>query len=166
MKNLVKILFIVVVFIALSFGSAMAKEYNNPDSGISVSIPDAWKVSTEGNVFTAKTSDEGISLTFESVKAEDVEKALAEAQKEIENELGPLTTVSTSEIELNGLGAFVEDCTAIVKGAKISVSMMLIMTPDKKVVLMYYFGTDESEKKYEKELTGIVESLKPATAKK
>jgi len=166
MKNLVKIMFIVVVSIALSFGSAMAKEYNDGDSGLSVTIPDTWKVSSEGNVLEAKTTDEAIGLVFESVKAEDVEKAIGDAVKEIEKELGTLTTVSTSETELNGLKAYIEDCTATVKDVKISVSVMLLMTPDKKFVLLYYFGGEEAEKKYEKELTEIVQSLKPAVAKK
>ena len=160
MKNFSKIMLLAVIAVVLTFGAAFAKEYNDKESGLSVNIPDDWKVSSEGNVLEA-SAGEDINLIFETLKADDVEAALTEAEKALTKELGELKTEKTAEVEINGMKAYIEDCTA--KEGKINVSVMLLATPGKKMVLLYYIGTPEAEKKYEAELTAIVQSLKPAT---
>ncbi len=156
-------LVIMLFVLALTFGSAFAATYPHKEGKVEITIPDSWKVTAEGDGMRAEvkgdTDADNLTIDFELVKADDLEKSLVEAEKWITKELGVIKSEKTAEIELNGMKTYVEDFTA--QEGKMAVSIALILTPANKFLCLYYFATPEAEKKHEKVITGIIQSIKP-----
>lgn len=150
--------------LALSLAPALAADFTHPTGKVSLTIPDDWKTTAEEDVLLAEAPEGvAISLVFQMVAAESVESAVLAAQEVVEKKLGPLTIVSQNDFELNGMKTFTVDATA--KEGTISADLAVIVTPAGKILLLYYFGSAEDEKKHEEVLLGIVKSIRPVPEK-
>ena len=173
-------LFIMIFVLSLTSASAFALTYPHREGRVEITLPDNWKdaaarddkasdagidwnVTARGDDMRAEVkgdkADDNLTIDLELVKADDLEKSIEEAQKWISRELGPIKSLSTSEIEINGMMTYIEDFSA--REGKMSVSIALMLTPAGKFLCLYCFATAEAEKKYEKVLVDIISSIKP-----
>lgn len=166
-------LVLVAIFVlVLSFGQAFAATYKHADAKVEFSVPDTWKVEQAEGVFTieakGETEADNISMQFEAVKAEDITKTMEEAEKEISKWLvekfGKEKSVlkeegKLAELKLNGMDAISQLFTC--NDGKFAVEITIIVTPAKKFMALYYYASVEAEKKHEKEIGEIVNSIKP-----
>lgn len=159
MKFLLNLFMVSSLALMLTFGVSYAKTFPNIEGGVEISAPDRWKDEVKNNVLQIESPEEGITLFFDILKDEKLEDALKHTEDNITSVLGELVSEATAEIVLNGMKTVVEDYKT--KDGQIKVSVMLILTPSNKFMLCYYIGTEEADKKYEKELTEIVGSIAP-----
>ncbi len=159
MKFLLNLFMVSLLALMITFGVSHAKTFPNIEGGVEISAPDDWKDKVKNNVLQIESPEEGITLFFDILKDEKLEDALKHTEDNITSVLGELVSEATAEIVLNGMKTVVEDYKT--KDGQIKVSVMLILTPSDKFMLCYYIGTEEADKKYEKELTEIVGSIAP-----
>ncbi len=164
MKIFFNLLTVSLLAVMLTFGVAGAKTFPNIEGKVEISIPDDWKSELKNNVLQVESPEDGITLFFDILKDDKIEDALANTEKNITSELGELVTERTAEVMLNGMNTMIEDYKT--KDGLVKVSVMLVLTPAGKYMLCYYLGTEEADKKYEKELTEIVGSIKPLDEKR
>jgi len=176
MKKLVLIL-TVVFMVVLSFGPAFAGTFKHNGAQIQFTAPDTWKVSESNEVFTieakGETAADNISMEFEVVNADDLEKTMVEAEKQITEwaekqfgkEKGKLKEEGKpTELTINGMKAISMLMTC--DDGKFAVEVTLIVTPANKFMALYYYATVEAEKKHAKEIGEVVNSIKPIEEEK
>lgn len=167
MKKLV-VLVVLVMAISLTFGNAFAAVFPHEEAKVEITIPDTWKVEPKGDELHAEvkgeTAADDLILIFSIVKGEDLVATIESSTKELEKQFGELKTEKTTEIELNGMKTYCEDCKSA--DGKYSVSLAMIQTPANKFMLVYYAASPEAEKKYEKDVTDILQSIKPLADEK
>ncbi len=164
MKIFLKLFMMSLTVIVLNFNFSYAKTFPNSEGGVEITVPDAWKDSVKNNVLQIESPDGYVTLFFDVLKDENFEDALKNTENNITSVLGELVIEKTAKIILNGMNTFIEDYKT--KDGLVKVSVMLIFTPARKYMLCYYIGTEEADKKYEKELTEIAGSIKPITKEK
>lgn len=154
----IRVSFLIVIFgcLALSAGT-----YNHEAGGISIWLPDNWKVTMNGDILEAMAPDEdayGHLLVLKDV--EDMNDAVESYAEELDGIVTDFeATVDGQEVEMNGLTFYILEGVGKVEGAKVEVGAALIGTP-KTIVLMVTVNTPESNKKYEKEFDRIVRSIR------
>jgi len=159
------VLFIVVFVLSLTFGSAFAATYPHKEGKVEITIPDTWKVTTEGNNMRVEAkgeegkADDDIAMDIELVSADNLEKSLDETDKLITKQLGEIVSEKTGEVELNGMKTYIEDFKT--KDGKYEVSVALILTPAQKFLCLYYYANPQASAKYEKDVQAILQSIKP-----
>jgi|GEM_PF-3971586 len=158
MKNFFCLTLACLILSFAAFGVSEAKTFPNEEAKVQITIFDNWKVELKNNVLVVESPEEGINLMLETLKDDNVSAALEKAENVITKELGGLITEKTGEIILNGMPTMLEDYKT--KDGLIKVSVMLILTPAKKYMLCYYLGSEDADRKYAKELTEIIGSIK------
>ena len=75
MKKLLTLFTALIVVTALS-----AKDYPNPATGVTVSIPNNWNVEMDEGFLEAMSPNEAVASLFFELEADDVDAALGELE--------------------------------------------------------------------------------------
>lgn len=174
-----KKLLMVVLFIALATSLAWAEEsttYFYPtqeNAEFSVVIPDSWNVETQETGDTVQliaAKEEGIAFIIQPLAAKDVDKIDQETWDSIVDE--PIQQSFTDieyagepeEETINDIEFWSEYATAKWKedGEPMSLRVSIFFPSEETTCLLYAFANEEGLKKYNDELTTIIQSIKPA----
>jgi len=145
--------------ILVFFGGASAKSISEPNAKVQISYPSGWIEKISGNVFQIDAPSADATITFRTLEAVELQKAITETRKIITEQFGEIKSVSNSEMPINGMYAYVEDATDSTGELKISV--FVVMTPSGKALLGTYAATSAADKYYEEELLWIIQSIRP-----
>lgn len=148
----------------------IAKEYKLPKEGgvFSITFPDKWTVTYEDESVDALSPDEAVEIYAQTDDAETIEESVKESVKYLTEQGVELDIDSQKETdgEHNGMkmGSLVwkgkdkdGDCT---------VSLVFLQVTEETTITLIYWATDEMVKKHQKDINGVIESMKPVTAKK
>lgn len=155
---------VVLVFAALALiiafcGDAAAKSISEPNAKVVISYPSGWKEKIAGDVFQIDAPTGDATITFRTLEASDLPKAVAQTQKIISEQFGQIKSVSQSEMPLNGMYSYVEDATDA--SGELKISIFIVITPSGKALLGTYAATLEADRFYEEELLWIIQSIRP-----
>lgn len=149
---------------------AFAKEYKLPkeDSVFSIKFPDKWTVTYEDESVDALSPDEAVEIYAQTDDAETIEDSVTASIKYLD-EQGvklKLDTQKETDGEHNGMktGSLVWKGTD--KDGDCTVSLVFIQVTEETTITLIYWATDEMVKKHEKDINGVLESMKPVVAKK
>jgi hypothetical protein len=156
-------------------------EYTYPKDApvLSMTFPEGWKVeldkSTDQQGISAVSADDAITLYVwpldEDTVKDDPKAAIEEAAKSAGEDIAEwVTDVKFEEpktADLNGMTFLTMDGTGKAKEDGSATTVMIgFFSPDNKAIFaMLYYGTPDAEKKFEKDLTSIVQSIKKPAAK-
>lgn len=134
--------------------------FTNEAAQVSVDLPEGWKYEqTEGGL-SAEPAEGGFIVHFQTLQGDELSAALDEADKVLAKEVKDLKLGEVQDLEVNGMPAKVVDGTA----DGMEVSFGVVNTPVENLCLLVYgFGAPETVKKYQKDITFILQSLKPIT---
>lgn len=150
----------VLVLVALL---AAAETYRNEEAGLSIWLPDDWKVSTEvASSVIAEAPDKGVFAELSVLEGLETlaagKAALPDEIREMAEDykaLGP-----GADAQRNGLQFFFLEGRGTIEGVQTHISAALIATPKKKVCLLTVGCPPPLIAKYEKDIGRIVQSLK------
>jgi hypothetical protein len=130
---------------------------------VSMTFPSNWKVSTEEQLLHAMPPDESVYLGLWFVhEAAELDAALEEVDNLTKELLGSLTLGETKKATLNGMPVeYIEGEGVSKEGDKVMVDVALFNPQQGTVGIAIYFGTVEADKKWDKQLTEIINSIKP-----
>ncbi|MBN1523678.1 MAG: hypothetical protein JW904_04275 [Spirochaetales bacterium] len=159
-----KKIFILAVCVFFAAAIAYTEEYFHDDAGISMWFPDSWEVSIESQNYIFATHPTGeVGILYLVFDADEIETKLDALDKELENLVDDLEMIedSMSEETLNGMNAMVTAATGTAGGIPVNIGVILVATPNEKVLLIV--GMIEAEKydEHEKILDEILGRVKP-----
>ena len=127
----------------------------------SIAFPDKWKITEEDEILEATTADEDIYIAIEFHKAEAIQEAveqtfvyLAEHKVKIDK-----ASQKKQEADVKGIHVINYDWNGEDADGKCKISLSVLAVTETKVLLMLYWASPEAEKKHEKELGLIQESI-------
>ena len=159
----------IISFITLSIfalvAAASAGTYKLPKENpiASVAFPEGWKVEMEDESLEATSADEQIYINIEFNDAESLSGAITETLGYLAKHKVKLdqATQKKVEVDVKGMKVVNIDWDGEDADGKCKVSLTILAVTPKKTLLMLYWATPEAEKKHEKELGAIQESITP-----
>lgn len=149
---------------ALTATVANAKTFSipNDDPVATIDIPGEWSPDTFDTGVEATSSDSGIYLSAESVKATDISGAVSDTLKTLGKQglvIDP-SSKKVTDFEGNGLKFHDFAYKGKDKDGPTNFDLTLVETHTPGIYLMLsYWGSDDAEKANDKALTGIVQSI-------
>lgn len=161
-------IFILILSSFLISGNLQAKTYLYPAEKpiFSINFPDKWTIGVRDNKLQAGPKDGGIFMGVweapEDLDLEDAGTAIGDLISDMVDDAQfgsptPADYHGVSFLSLDGTG---KDKTS---GNFINVSASLFTPDNKSVFILLYFGSAESEIKYQLQLADIVNSIQPLT---
>lgn len=153
-------LVLAVVFCLPAVG--LAKWHSLSGLKLKVNIPKDWKVESQGDVLTAAPASEEVGLLLWELGGV---KSLKEAGDALDKELGKFVkdikvTGDPEETEVNGLKMVFIDAQGYAQEELVELSVALVNNGRGKFLLVLGMAEPKAVKKYEKQLLGIVTSIK------
>ena len=148
----------------------VAKEYKLPkeDSVFSVKFPDKWTVTHEDESVDALSPDEAVEIYAQTDDATTIEESVKASIEYLDGQgvKLDLETQKETDGEHNGMqtGSLVWKGTD--KDGACTVSLLFIQVTEETTISVIYWATDEMVKKHEKDINGVLESMKSLVVKK
>lgn len=161
MKFIRSIVLTLVALAATAFAGTYKLPKENPIA--SIAFPEGWKVELEDEGLDATSADDAISINIEFHAVEDLAGAikdtlvhLAKSKVKIDQ-----ATQKKTEADVKGITVVNIDWDGEDEDGKCKISLTVLAVTPTKALLMLYWATPEGEKKHEKELGAIQESITP-----
>jgi predicted Zn-dependent protease len=166
-KNMRKIVLVVAALLCLpGFAIAKTAKLTPSDTVASLDFPDSWKVTNIKRGVQAKSPDEEVYVWAELVPSDEVDTVQKEHDDYFEKQKVTMAKSDPVAKEVDGRRwAFIEP-QATWKG-KPTVVRYIIIDPkvaSGKIVVFTYWASPEGDKNYDKEMDGLINSLKASLA--
>ncbi len=162
-----KLLALSALATTLAFATqATAKTYPHPPAGVSINIPDTWKVDGDDNTLTCESPSGAIHMFFTSVPARKADAAVAALEKLIRTHVKKLKTGKEHAITVNGMQGAVIDGTGVLEGHAVEVSALALAAPTGQYILAFGVALKGKAKAEKPASLRILKGLKPLPKKK
>jgi hypothetical protein len=145
--------------------AAQAKVFELPDEkpAITVTLPDAWSPEEIDKGAQATSPDSSIYVALEIEKAKDTQKAVADALIWLKKKGVKFDQSSQrkKEGEINGLPVVHIEFDGRDDDGPTLVTLSVFVLSGDRIGILTYWGSPEGQKKYDRQLTGIINSLQP-----
>jgi hypothetical protein len=135
-----------------------------PDKPIvTVQVPDKWKTTERGEHIEAVSPDGGVSFLVMPAEARKINEAMGEAMRYLRNRDGITVNGDSEKREegkLNGMDVKNVSWQGKNQKGDIRISFKIMSVPERKPVIVAYWASPEAEKKYQKELNKMLQSIK------
>ncbi|GAB4271874.1 MAG: hypothetical protein Kow0029_09950 [Candidatus Rifleibacteriota bacterium] len=149
----------VLLLIVLSC-SVSAKEVVLRTGEIKIFLPDSWKNSFSGDMISSESPDGGVAILFALLQNSQLDNALQEAEASILDAVGQIfPNGEVLDFMVNGMPATMQK--GIAQNGLTSVSLTLILTPNKRWLMILYMGSKEREAIWRSYLNDILKGVKP-----
>jgi hypothetical protein len=160
-----KIKLLLAVMLAAALATpVLAKTFKVPDEKptASITIPDSWKSKEIDKGVEAQSSDSEVYFAVEATNAKGLEKTVEEAVEYLKGQGVTVdsSTMKQSEGNLNGMKGWDITWSGTDKEGAAIVSVTILAVSDQDALIITYWASPEGTKKYEKELGGILNSIK------
>jgi hypothetical protein len=161
MRNLLKpVLLLVAVCLLVSAVPAFARNVAMRAGAIQIFVPDTWVNSFDTTVVSTESPDGGVAVVFTILQNEQLDDALAEAEASIVEAVGPIAQNGDAlDFTVNGMPATMQK--GVSRNGQNSFSLTMILTPNKRWLMIMYVGSRNQEAFWRKDLGEILKSVKP-----
>ena len=123
--------------------------------------PSEWDVKEEEKVATLQSFEGALSITFSIMQANQIEDALIELESIVQTQLtNPTITTDPEIVDLHGMAGVMTELEGTMEGNFVQLGVFIIDSPQ-NVLLVLGMGRKKALKKYNKELTKIINSIEP-----
>lgn len=123
--------------------------------------PSEWEVKEEEKVATLQSFEGALSITFSIMQANQIEDALIELESIVQTQLtNPTITTDPEIVDLHGMSGVMTELEGTMEGSFVQLGVFIIDSPQ-NVLLVLGMGRKKALKKYNKELTKIINSIEP-----
>ena len=158
-----KFLFTTLLCLGLVAPAFGGKHKVPPDEPIvTVEVPDKWKTTERGEHIEAISPDSAVSILVMPAEAKKINEAMGEAMRYLRNK-GGITVRSNSmkreDGQLNGMD--VKNVSWLGKNEKgdVKINFKIMSVPEGKPVIVVYWASPDAEKKHQKELNKMLQSI-------
>ena len=156
--------------LALAFAAAMPMlahaetiKFPSEDPIASVTIPGSWSPKETETGVDATSSDSSVYFSIDVADAKSTDKVVGDAIDFLTKngvDIDPATQKDEGETDVNGMKMSVMRWAGTDKDGKVDVELAFLAPTDDKLLVVTYWGSSDSDAKHDKELSGIVGSLK------
>jgi hypothetical protein len=159
MKKLLSTALIISALAASAFAGTYKLPKENPIA--SIAFPDDWKVKVEDESVDAESADEEVSIYVEFNDAGSIEGAIQEIFGYLKKEKVTIdkSTEKKTEAKFKGMDVVNYDWDGEDEDGKCKISVAIIGVTPKRGLLLLYWASPAGEKKHEKALAAIQESI-------
>src|ERR1700694_4702749 len=158
-----KFLFTMLLCLGLVAAAFGGRHKVPPDEPIvTVQLPDKWKTTERGEHIEAMSPEGTVSFLVMPAEAKKINEAMGEAMRYLRNK-GGITVKGESmkreEGQLNGMD--VKNVSWLGKNqmGDVKISFKIMSVPEGKPVIVVYWASPDTEKKHQKELNKILQSI-------
>jgi DNA polymerase I-like protein with 3'-5' exonuclease and polymerase domains len=134
-----------------------------PDEPIvTVQVPDKWKTTERGEHIEAVSPDGAVSFLVMTAEAKKINEAMGEAMRYLRNKGGITVRADSVKHETGQLnGMDVKNISWQGKNQKgdVTINFKIMSVPEGKPVIVAYWASLEAEKKHQKELNKMMQSI-------
>jgi hypothetical protein len=146
-----------------SLGSAKSFTIPDPNPVAVVTMPDDWESTEIAKGVESMSEDEKVYVAVEVTELKDVAKAVADSiiwlkSKDVEIDRA---TQNQRDITINGMTGVQVKWDGKDEDGPTHVSLTVLSVTDTKGLILTYWASPEGEKENLKELSDIIDSLKP-----
>jgi hypothetical protein len=136
---------LVLSFLLLISGSAIAETFSHEEGGIQFDVPDEWDVEVKEEVLTLSTPDGTVVFSFWVPETDTVEDAFDAMSEEMESLIDDPDVTHEGESELNGMPVYEIRGTGKLKGTPTEWSFSLVIAK-KPIIVLILSNPDRWEK--------------------
>ena len=146
--------------------SSLATTYKVPEDNTvaTINAPAGWKANNYDKGLELTSDDGEVYIAIEATDAKGVERSMDEAMEYLKSKgvTVDAKTVKQNEGKLSGKDAVMISWDGEDEDGPAKVQLMVVSVTNEKGVLFLYWASPEGEKKHQKEISAIAESLKKA----
>jgi hypothetical protein len=158
------------VLSTLAFGIMMpalatAENLSYEAAQVQIQVPDGWKQEPSENSLTVTAPDSTMTVVFSVLEAQNINDAISSIDSEVEKAVGKIAWKNEGkgqDLTINGMEG--KEFVGTANEGAIVVDEIVLDTPAKKVLAIYWFSTPEADKKYAEEIKMIVQGIQPMEA--
>jgi hypothetical protein len=163
-----KIVLAVVALLCLpAFALAKTAKLTPADTVASLDFPDSWKISNIKRGLQAKSPDEEVYVWAELAPSDEVDMLQKEHDDYFEKQKVTMAKADPDGKEVDGRKwAFITP-QATYQGKPTVIRYIIInpKVPSGKIIVFTYWASPEGDKNYDKEMDGVINSLRASLAK-
>ncbi len=153
---------IVLFIFAFTSSISQARTYPDKKSGVQVSAPDNWKAGGDSDTLELSSPDGMANLMFTVMEAKDIEQAVKERMKELEQIVKNFKQEGKEEEKtINGLKVFTISGVGTVEGVKMKLAISMAVSSKGKIVLMLGICAQIAWQDNKQAILSIVNSVRP-----
>jgi hypothetical protein len=162
-----KLVLVAALLCLPGLGLAKTAKLTPADTVASIDFPDSWKISNIKRGFQAKSPDEEVYVWGELVPSDEIDAVQKEHDDYFEKQKVTMSKADPVAKEIDGRKWAFVDPEATYQG-KPTIVRYIIINPDVpsgKTIVFTYWASTEGAKNYDKEMDGVIKSLKASVAK-
>jgi hypothetical protein len=163
-----KIVFAVAALLWLpAFALAKTAKLTPADTVASLDFPDSWKISNIKRGLQAKSPDEEVYVWAELAPSDEVDMLQKEHDDYFEKQKVTMSKADPDGKEVDGRKWAFINPTATYQGKPTVIRYIIInpKVPSGKLIIFTYWASPEADKNYDKEMDGVINSLRASLAK-
>jgi hypothetical protein len=134
-----------------------------PDEPIvTVQVPDKWQTTERGEHIEAISPDGAVSFLVMPAEAKKINEAMGEAMRYLRNKGGITVSADSMKREkgqLNGMDVKHVSWQGKNQKGDVKIKFKIMSVPEGNPVIVVYWASPEAEKKYQKELNKMLQSI-------
>ena len=158
-----KFLFTTLLCLGLVAPAFGGKHKVPPDEPIvTVEVPDKWKTTERGEHIEAISPDGTVSFLVMPAEAKKINEAMGEAMRYLRNKDGitvKAESVKREEGQLNGMDVKHVSWQGKNQKGDVKINFKIMSVPEGKPLIVVYWASSEAEKKHQKELNKMLQSI-------
>ncbi|MEZ4380130.1 MAG: hypothetical protein R3A79_02190 [Nannocystaceae bacterium] len=135
----------------------------HPSAPVTVTIPLTWTESADEGALTLTSADDEVIMIMIAIPAKNLEESLEVLNEELGAIVKDAEIKAVEETEVGGMTAMVADGVGKVDGQPVNVGLMLLRTPDGKILLIVGLALEDASEQATRETAEVLESLRPAS---
>jgi len=155
-----KKLTLILAVLMIGYIFASAGTYEHRDGGVSIWLPDDWKVTTDGDILEAEAPTQDAFAQLLMLDVDSLQEAIDVYAEELDDTLKNFRVTSQGEnLEWNGLRVYYVEGEGRIEGVDFDAGISLIQS-SRGIVMMVTFNTEEAGKRNRRLYKQIAQSIR------
>jgi len=155
-----KKLTLILTVLMIGYIFASAGTYEHRDGGVSIWLPDDWKVTMDGDILEAEAPTQDAFAQLLMLDVESLQEAIDVYAEELDDTFKNFRVTSQGEnLEWNGLRVYYVEGEGRIEGVDFDVEVSLIQS-NRGIVMMLTFNTEEAGKRNRRLYKQIAQSIR------
>ena len=155
-----KKLTLILAVLMIGYIFASAGTYEHRDGGVSIWLPDDWKVTMDGDILEAEAPTQDAFAQLLMLDVDSLQEAINVYAEELDDTLKNFRVTSQGEnLEWNGLRVYYVEGEGRIEGVDFDVEVSLIQS-NRGIVMMLTFNTEEAGKRNRRLYKQIAQSIR------
>jgi predicted small lipoprotein YifL/hydrogenase maturation factor len=134
----------------------------HPSAPVTVTIPLSWRHSVDEGALTLTSGADEVVMILIAIPAKNLEESLEVLNDELGAIVKNAEITAVEETEVGGMAAMVADGVGKVDDQPVNVGLMLLRTPDGRILLIVGLALEDASEEASRETAEVLQSLRSA----